>query len=35
MLERTVVVPKTGVVTENLVLEPGATAGTVKQAAKE
>ncbi len=35
MLERTVVVPKTGAVTENLVLEPGATAGTVKQAAKE
>jgi plastocyanin len=35
MLERTVIVPKTGVVTENLVLEPGATAGTVKQAAKE
>ncbi|MGE5322417.1 MAG: plastocyanin/azurin family copper-binding protein [Actinomycetota bacterium] len=36
MLERTVVVPKTGVITENLVLEPGTSAPEpVKQAAKE
>lgn len=35
MLERTVIVPKTGVVTENLVLEPGtASAEAVKQAAR-
>lgn len=35
MLERTVIVPKTGVVTENLVLEPGAAPNDpVKQAAR-
>lgn len=35
MLERTVIVPKTGVITENLVLEPGATSNdAVKQAAR-
>jgi len=35
MLERTVIVPKSGVITENLVLEPGATSNdAVKQAAR-